>query len=399
MNLQSDRPRKLKILFLTKWYPTRYDPQMGVFIRKHASAAAAFCEVAILHVYSDDRILKKKLELIHDDQYNLTSVVVYFRKFNSSFSYANKTINFFRYLRASFTGLRFIRKNFGDHDITHAYILLRPALTAYFIQLFRKKPFVVSEQWSGFATGKYEKKNLFEKLLTRSVVRKAKAITVVSEFLKSHMLRNGLKGNYYVIPNIVEFPDLQIHSNPDPKIKILVVADLVDEIKNVSGILRAVAEIIPANQNLEVHILGEGADRKKLESLASEMNLLNQFVFFHGLKSNEEVYESLLNSNFLVMNSNFETFSLICAEAISCGKPVVATRCGGPQEFITEETGILIEPGNHHQLVDALQQMVFRYQNYPPEKLKHFALNHFSSEIVANFFYTIYQSIILEKNI
>lgn len=394
MVLPSGQHKKLKILFITKWYPNRYDPQFGVYIRKHASAIASFSEVAVLHVCSDDQLKEKKYELTRDDQYNLFTVLIYFKKFSSSIPIAGKIVNFYRYSRATISGLNYIRKNFGDHDITHSYILLRPAFVAWLIQLTRKKPFVISEQWSGFATGKYAKKNPLAKWLTRFIVSKANARTVVSGFLKEHMIRNGLKNEYAVVPNIVELPSLRIRSHDNTKINILTVADLVDEIKNISGTLRAMAEIIPANRNVELHIIGEGTDRQKLELLASEMNLLNQSVFFHGLKSNDEVYESLLNCDFLVMNSNFETFSLICAEAISCGKPVIATRCGGPQEFITAETGILIEPRNQQQLVHAIQQMLIAYRNYSPENLKRYATRNFSSEIAAEKFQEVYRTII-----
>lgn len=389
----SARQSKRKILFLTKWYPTRYDPQMGVFIRKHAQAVAKFYDVAVLHVFSDEHLREKKYELVATREYDLETVLVYFKKYPSSISILAKVVNFSRYCSATFTGLKYIRKNFGDHDITHAYILLRPALTAYFLKLFRRKPFVVSEQWSGFATGKYSRKNTLEKLLTKFIIKKADAVTVVSEFLKNQMIRNGLKTDFKVIHNIIESRHLQSNVLVGEKVKILVVADLVDEIKNVSGILRAVSEIVSSQKNIELNIIGDGKDKEKLQELASSLNLLNTSVFFHGLKSNDEVYQYILSSDFLVMNSNFETFSLICAEAISCGKPVVATRCGGPQEFITEETGMLIEPGNQQQLVHAMHQMISGFRNYSPEKLKQLARSKFSSEIIGEKFRNVYETL------
>jgi glycosyltransferase involved in cell wall biosynthesis len=385
---------KLKILFITKWYPNKYDPQMGVFVRKHASAAAAYCDVALLHVFSDEHLKEKMFELVRDDNYNLTGVIVYFKKSNSSFSSWNKLINLKRYCQATRKGLKYIRKNFGEHDITHAYILLRPGIVAWCLRLFRNKPYVISEQWSGFATGKYEMKNSFIKLITRTVVKKANAVTVVSDFLKNHMTRNGLKGNYFVIPNIVEIAELRNRSHDDSKIIILTVADLVDEIKNISGTIRAIADVSRNNPSVELRIIGEGTDRKKLESLAEELDLLDKKVFFLGLKSNDEVYTNLFNCDFLVMNSNFETFSSICAEAFSCGKPVIATRCGGPEEFVTAETGILIDPKNHRQLVEGIQHMINTYQNYLPGNLKKYASENFSSEVAAKKFYQVYQSVL-----
>ncbi len=48
----------------------------------------------------------------------------------------------------------------------------------------------------------------------------------------------------------------------------------------------------------------------------------------------------------MITNSNYETFSVATAEALVCGVPVIATRCGGPEDFVTEDCGILIEPRN-----------------------------------------------------
>jgi len=393
MSDQEAFKKKIKVLFIAKWYLNRYDPQLGVFIRKHASAAARFCDVALLHVHSD-AFAEKKYEIVAGHDHGMISAIVYFKKHASSFSLFSKSVNLLRYCRATWKGLNYMKKNFGDHDITHAYILLRPAVIAFLLKLTRKKPFVISEQWSGYATGKYDQKKHFVKRLTRLMTRKAAAVTVVSEFLERHMLRHGLDGNYSVIPNVIEPPALVTTRRNDGTIKILTVADLVDEIKNVSGTFRALAEIFADHPDIEFHLIGEGKDRSMLEKLVSDLRLPGEKIFFYGIRSNEEVYESLLNSDFLIMNSNFETFSLICAEAISCGKPVIATRCGGPEEFVTDETGILVAPRNHQQLVSAIQKMIVEYHNYPEEKLKQYAQDRFSSTTTGRKFLDVYQRIL-----
>lgn len=99
-----------------------------------------------------------------------------------------------------------------------------------------------------------------------------------------------------------------------------------------------------------MRIIGQGKDKEMLIEIARELGVLNSNVIFEGLKSNPEVYQYLQKSDFLVMNSRFETFSLICCEALSCGKPVLATRCGGPQEFIDDEVGVLIDVDDDVQL-------------------------------------------------
>lgn len=358
----------------------RRDPQLGVFIRKHASAAALYCDVSLLCVMSDDK-QKKLIEIEEKEEYNIRSFVIYFRKFNSSISLLNTFINFLRYIKANRTGLKEIEKKFGRHDITQAYIMLRPALVAWWLKLTRGIPFVISEQWSGYATGKFSKKNSLSRRMYRYIFRKADSVTAVSEFLKSKMEAAGLINNYSITPNVIE-PVARKNSplTENGKIKILTVADLVDEIKNISATIRVIAEIAKTNKQIEFHIIGHGKDEMMLRELAGSLKVLNEVVFFHGVKTNEEVFQYLYGSEFLVMNSFFETFSLICIEAMSCGIPVIATRCGGPDEFMNEETGILIEPGNPVQLRHAIEGMIANYKSYDSNKLARFATTRFSAE-------------------
>ena len=62
----------------------RRDPQNGVFIRKHASAAALYCDVALLAVFSDEK-QKKPIEFEETEEYGVKCLIVYFKKFNSIF--------------------------------------------------------------------------------------------------------------------------------------------------------------------------------------------------------------------------------------------------------------------------------------------------------------------------
>ena len=153
-----------------------------------------------------------------------------------------------------------------------------------------------------------------------------------------------------------------------------------------------VAEL-PESIPFQIKIIGQGKDSATLKKLALEFNLLNTKIFFEGLKSNDEVYQYLQDCDFLVMNSLYETFSLICAEAMSCGKPVLATLCGGPNEFITPDTGILIEPGNKAQLKENFLFMLANHRKFNPMSIRAYVKNLFSQEKVGNDFQQFYESI------
>jgi glycosyltransferase involved in cell wall biosynthesis len=178
------------------------------------------------------------------------------------------------------------------------------------------------------------------------------------------------------------------------KIQILTVADLNDKNKNISGTIKAISEVYLVRHDFEFHIIGGGKDEQKLKSLAENMGLLNKVIFFHGRKSNEEVYDFFKQINFVIINSNVETFCVAAAEALVNGKPQITSICGGPEEFIKPEHGLLIEKGNHQKLKEAILWMLNNYKNYNREAMHLYAKEHFSYSRVGEKFFLLYQSLL-----
>ncbi len=152
--------------------------------------------------------------------------------------------------------------------------------------------------------------------------------------------------NTYIVPNIIEnclsgIP--QVRS--DQKVRILTVADLVEKNKNVSGTLKALVSLRNNHPEIEFHIIGSGIDERLLANIAHKLDPMSEWIIFHGRRDNDYVLAFLQSIDFLVTNSNVETFSVITAEAIAAGKPVIATRCGGPDIFVKEKTASWLIPG------------------------------------------------------
>lgn len=102
-------------------------------------------------------------------------------------------------------------------------------------------------------------------------------------------------------------------------------------------------------QGLDVQLKFVGGDlgleknkafRKELEQKAQDLGIAHQ-VHFHAFETN---IEQLIKDSYLLLNfSESESFSMTCLEASFYGTPVIATRCGGPEEIIAhEETGLLV---------------------------------------------------------
>ncbi|MFP4324030.1 MAG: glycosyltransferase, partial [Anaerolineales bacterium] len=88
-----------------------------------------------------------------------------------------------------------------------------------------------------------------------------------------------------------------------------------------------------------------------------------------------------------------ETFGVTLIEAMACGRPVVATRSGGPQGFITPQTGLLVPRNDEIALAEALQTIHKTYEMYDPHVIRAYAERHFSTAAVAEQLQAIYQEV------
>lgn len=98
-------------------------------------------------------------------------------------------------------------------------------------------------------------------------------------------------------------------------------------------------------------ILGSGPEMDALEKVIEENNL-KESVILMGYKSNPYLY--MKNAVALLITSKYEGFGNVAVEALSCGTPVITTKCYGPEEIIQKNrTGDII--GNNEQsVIDAL---------------------------------------------
>ncbi|PDH48413.1 MAG: hypothetical protein CND86_02525 [Bacteroidetes bacterium MED-G21] len=343
---------KKKVLHLAKWYPNKEEPLLGIFIQKHIQSVQESFDNKVISIYQTETINTN----IHCeiDYLNSTKEVVFYHKKGL----LNKMMVLYKVWKEI--------KNFHPHLI-HAHVMGWTSTLAYFLSNTKHTPFLISEHWSGYRKKGYAQLKSVSKILRKKSAKKANQICVVSNFLKEDMLKCGVKGNYTTVGNVVDGIALEIEKNKT--FSFVFAGDLVQETKNVKGILEAFSEVIKHHKNIKLDIIGDGKDLKNYKNLSDQLKL-NNHVSFHGNQSNDYVFKTLSQSHVLIVNSHFETFSIICAEALLCGIPVISTKCGGPESFLNDETGILIDCDSNNQLIKAMKDMVTNYDKYEPEKLK-----------------------------
>ncbi len=124
-------------------------------------------------------------------------------------------------------------------------------------------------------------------------------------------------------------------------------------------LLKAARRVIDRRPDVRFVIGGEGKGRSlygKLEALRRELKLEEQ-VEFRGFV--EDTRSFLSELDVFLLTSSSEGFSIATIEAMASGLPVVATRCGGPEEIVEDGVdGRLVEAGNPEAIADGLLELL-----------------------------------------
>ncbi|MFA7689806.1 MAG: glycosyltransferase [Methanofastidiosum sp.] len=374
--------KKIRVLFVASWYPTKENPVSGIFIERQAIAVSKYCDVAVLHV---NLCNENEINISHDKGF--LEVIVNKKK-------KSKLLNLIYYFIGHFQGYKIIKKQFGNFDLLHLHVIYPAGIFIFLLNLFSKKPYIISEHSTAYLdkNGIFARYGIFKKSFIRLIASNAKAIITVSNFLKESLEKNNITGKFYIIPNIVELDNNNSIKRNSNRKKILHISLLRDSHKNVSGIIEAIKELDSRRQDFKLDIVGDGPGRNSLEKISRDFGLLDRKIIFYGRVAN--IHNYLASCDFLVVNSNFETFCVVAAEALACGKPVISTRCGGPEEFIDESNGILIDIGDKKALVSAIEYMLDNHDKYDAKQIRERAKNNFSSEMVSKKIIQIYKEIL-----
>ena len=131
------------------------------------------------------------------------------------------------------------------------------------------------------------------------------------------------------------------------------------ETKGFDVLLRAVARLRSTDRKFRAVIVGDSDPGRdlvvRLGYLSAELGIADavQFLPFHDAMP--AVYNSL---DLLALTSRSEGFSLVTVEAMACGLPVIATKCGGPEEILTDGwDGLMVGVGDDRALAEAVARV------------------------------------------
>ncbi|MBM7556927.1 glycosyltransferase [Halanaerobacter jeridensis] len=387
---------KPKVLIIPSWYPDNQNPIQGIFFKKQAEALNEFLNIAVLNI---DMSVKKYLK----NNYFLNRNNFY--KENNVLTLKNNRFNFGRLINSFNTklyqkhfdnGFEKIVDQFGKPDLIHAHVSYPAGYGAMFLSQKYDIPFLVSEHASFFESKliKNYKKNIDK------ILEKADLYTAVSTFLQKKILKYGRK-QCKVIPNFIDcskFNSEVDKENSDfentDKFNLLNVSQMRD-IKGIDYLISALNKLVfDYNfKNIHLHLVGDGEKIDKYKKMTKKLDI-NSYCTFYGQISNEKVAEYMTLSDALVISSKIETFGVVGIEAMAAGLPILATKCGGPEDYVEEINGLLVEKESVSSLVEGIKNLINSYSKFNSVEIKKYTNDNYGKESVSKDLIRLYMDLI-----
>jgi glycosyltransferase involved in cell wall biosynthesis len=180
---------------------------------------------------------------------------------------------------------------------------------------------------------------------TRRVVRRAATVVAVSDYLRRELEAKvpEARGKTEVVDSGVDLERFRPQPVPDGATAFLCVGALTER-KNVLRL----ASVFERLGEGTLTFVGDGPLRPALEGRPG--------VTLAGRVPHEEIPERLAACHVLCQPSLVEPFGQSVLEAMACERSVVATRIGGPPEFVPAEAGVLVDPLDDDALLAGLRQ-------------------------------------------
>jgi glycosyltransferase involved in cell wall biosynthesis len=148
--------------------------------------------------------------------------------------------------------------------------------------------------------------------------------------------------------NSVITPELDPH--------ILFLANLHKR-KGIYDLLEAFEAVVRAVPQARLTIAGDGPEKERVEQLVDAMPAPNRVTIL-GAIPRDKVADVFRSCSVYCLPSHGEPFGMAALEAMSCGKPVVATAAGGLDYLVDGEGGVKVPVGDSEKLAEALIRLL-----------------------------------------
>jgi glycosyltransferase involved in cell wall biosynthesis len=383
--------RPPRVLVLSRSYPNRVQPVLGIWVRQLVADSRAYAEPKVVSPapwcppfpgLPPDVAVYRDIERSSTDD----GVEVLHPRFLVAPGARLAALEAGAYLARVLPLAARLRRRFA-FDLVHAHFTYPDGVAAAALGRRYGVPVLITEQapWGPWLDT--------SPLVRRQAVWAARQATfqiAISTEVKASIERlTGQLPHLRVVPDAVDGSVFTLRRNGTGNARNRVL--FVGAIRHVKGfdvLLRAIRILTDRNVDVELLAIGEGHFRAYREyqdgmaKLSADLGLSDR-VHFAGRKPLSDLVAAMQESAVLVLPSRHESLGMVLVEALACGTPVVATRCGGPEDIVDSDVGMLVPPDDPAALADGIARVLGSLDRYDPAALRERALARFGSDVVS----------------
>lgn len=393
----STRPGRLRVLVLARSYPNDVFPTLGLWTEQPTAMLAERCELRVVspvpycpplpskgrfHSYARFRGIPRRE--------TRRGVEILRPRFLAGPGTSLYAIEATAYYRGIVRQVDRLRAEF-PFDLIHAHFIYPDGAVAHRLSQRYGVPFVVTEHapWTVWL----DRPGVARVALPAA--QAAAAILAVSSSVERTIRAYAGDGpRVEVVPVGVDGDRFRLGTGPRIPDQILFVG-FVNYTKGIDVLLEAMRLLRDRGAPGRTVLVGGGFYRdtlrqeRELRACARELELDGR-VTFVGRRPPDEVARLMAESAVLVLPSRAESFGAVLVEALACGTPVVATRCGGPEDIVDPSVGRLVPVGDPQALATTIDFVLRNPARFDAERLRESALARFSWDTVADRILTAY---------
>ena len=371
-------PRRLRVLHLASWYPSDAHGTLGNFVQRHVAAIAGVADVEVWHV------AKGRDRVVCRERQGVVERIAYV---------PGRWPWFIEVTRAL---LRFAREA-ERPDIVHVHVLFPAGIAGRLLARRWRVPLVATEHWTVYHPDQRTKLTWWRRAAIRWAGNGVDCLCPVTEQLGASMADFGVVAPVRVVPNVVDTDLFAMGASEAFPPRLLHISSLVDEQKNVTGLIEAVGKALddlPPGTTLEV--VGDG-DPAPHAATVARLGLSGR-VSTGGEISLSEVAERMARASAVLLFSRYENFPCVIPEAWSTGTPVIATDVGGIREHLpawgTDDLGPFRGYCVPSEDQTAFAQALASALAAPVDQgaIRRYAEQHFSVDAVGHAYLAVYRS-------
>lgn len=283
---------------------------------------------------------------------------------------------------------------YGKPDVIHAHNVLNAGFLANDIYSKNGVPYLLTEHSSDWVMGAASVQVLKNNAL--QVHKESKQCFAVSTDFANKLNATFGFDKVKVLPNVLdvflEKKEISLSETKNEHFTFLHIAEF-KPVKDQATLLKAFAKVLAINPNVKLRIGGDGILEDDLRHLVKELEI-EEHVSFLGWLNREDVFKEIASCDCFVMCSLYETFCVVLIEALLFGKPVIATRSGGPIDIVQQEVGLLVDVRSPDALSQGMQRMIDSVSNYQPAVISQYVIDKYGAEQFANEVSRIYKEVL-----